>query len=81
MKHLWQCSMADQAKCWCQPFLHGDLAMIEDGLHPLVFHRPFPGYVFHEYGEQGPQVPQATFVPELLTEEPVFENLDQVGDD
>ncbi len=52
MKHLWEwpLSMGEQAGCWCNPFVGSG-----DFIDGLVFHRPFPGYVFVEYGEHGPK--------------------------
>jgi hypothetical protein len=42
--HLYECPMAIQATCWCKPFMHEGLA----------FHRPWPGFLFWNFGEQGP---------------------------
>ncbi len=71
MRHVWNIDITfeEEAKCWCDPFISDTPWHIAG----LVFHRALPGYLFWEYGEQGPQ-PIG-----VITVEPTFECLDMVG--
>lgn len=54
MEHLWQCAQSEQVACFCRPLM----------LEGLAFHRPWPGYVFWDKGEQGPQVAPIDWPPQ-----------------
>lgn len=69
IEHVWRAPMYAQAACWCQPFLdHSAGIFYGDGsVAPMVYHRPDPGYVFHEHGEQGPM--PVEYAPHYLNQE------------
>lgn len=46
-KHAWHGTTEENMRCWCRPFLAS---------FGLALHRPDPGFVFWEHGEQGPRV-------------------------